>query len=89
MTTPSTSHALRVGGFFILFYVICLVWPKIYPYGADVLVHHLLSLKLLFPGFQGYGIGSVVWGGVLSFVYGFVGSLAFHGLHKECCNGKK
>ncbi len=89
MTTPSSSHALRVGSFFVLLYALCLIWPKVYPYSADVLTYHMLSLKLLFPGFQGYGIGSVVWGGVLSFGYGFVGSMIFHGLHKACCKGKK
>lgn len=89
MMTSSTSHAVRVGGFFVLLYVLCLAWPLIYPYGADVLAYHLLSLKLSFPGFQGFGIGSIVWGGVLSFAYGFVGSMIFHGFHKECCNGKK
>ena len=88
MRAPSVSHAIRVGGFFILLYALCLVWPRIYPYGADVLAHHLLSLKLLFPGFQDFAAGSVVWGGALSFVYGFVGSTVFHWLHKDCCKGK-
>ena len=89
MKAASTTHAMRVGGFFVLLYALCLVWPTIYPYGADVLAHHLLSLKLLFPGFQGYGIGSVVWGGVLSFAYGLVGSLVFHSFHSVCCRTKK
>lgn len=89
MTKPSIFHAFWVGVFFVLLYVICLVWPKIYPYGADVLAHHLLGLKLLFPGFQGYAVGSVIWGGVLSFVYGFVGSLVFHAFHGTCCQPKK
>jgi len=88
MTTPSISHTLRVGGFFVFLYALCLVWPKIYPYGADVLMHHLLSLKLLFPGFQGYGVGSIVWGGVLSFIYSSVGSLIFHAFHNNCCKSK-
>jgi hypothetical protein len=88
MTTPSSSHALRVGGFFVLLYVLCLVFSKIYPYGADVLAYHLLSLKFLFPGFTDFTIGSIIWGGVLSFVYGFVGSMIFHAFHKDCCKGK-
>ncbi len=87
MTTPSLSHAVRVGGFILLLYAICLIWPMIYPYGADVLAQHLLSLKLVFPGFQGYGLGSIVWGGVLSFVYGFLGSILLHAFHKGCCKG--
>ncbi len=85
---PSSSHALRVGGFFVLLYILCLVWPKIYPYGPDVLAHHLLSLKLLFPGFQGYGAGSIIWGGIMSFAYSFAGSMIFHAFHKGCCKGK-
>lgn len=88
MATPSFTHAARVGAFFVALYALCLVWPFIYPYGADVLAHHLLSLKLLFPGFQGYDVGSVLWGGVLSFVYGSVGSTVFHAFHKGCCKGK-
>jgi hypothetical protein len=60
----------------------------IYPYSTDVDAFHLLSLKLSFPGFQGYDVGSVLWGGVLSFVYGFAGSVIFHTFHKECCKGK-
>ncbi|MFA4846433.1 MAG: hypothetical protein WC654_07835 [Patescibacteria group bacterium] len=88
MIALSTPHALRVGGFFVLLYALCLVWPMIYPYGEDVLAFHLLSLKLLFPGFQGYVVSSLLWGGVLSFVYGFIGSGIFHALHKGCCKGK-
>ena len=89
MTAPSVPHALRVGAFLILLYAVCLIWPAIYPYGADVLAYHLLSLKLLFPGFQGFAVGSIIWGGVLSFVYGFVGSLIFHSFHRGCCESKK
>ncbi len=89
MKKPSISHAVHVGVFIVLLYATCLVWPLIYPYGADVLVHHLLSLKLLFPGFMGYTVGSIVWGGVLGFVYGFVGSLVFHAFHNSCCVAKK
>ncbi len=88
MTTPSMSHAMRVGGFFVILFILCLVWPMIYPYGADVLAYHLLSLKLLFPGFQGYDIASMLWGGVLSFMYGFLGSMLFHAFHNSCCKSK-
>ncbi len=88
MTAPSWSHAMRVGLFVLALYVICLVWPSIFPYSADVLNYHLIALKLSFPGFQGFTLGSVVWGGVLSFVYGFVGSIIFHALHSDCCKGK-
>lgn len=82
------SHACQVGIFFIVLYVLCIVWPMVYPYGADVLAHHLLSLKLAFPGFQGYTVGSILWGSILSFAYGYVASIAIHSLHKDCCKGK-
>lgn len=88
MATSFISHAVRVGGFFVLLYTLCLIWPKMYPYETDVLAHHLLSLKLLFPGFQGYVVFSIVWGGLLSFVYGVLSSLVFHAFHQGCCKGK-
>jgi hypothetical protein len=47
-----------------------------------------LALKTAFPGFQGMDAASMLWGGVLSFVYGSVASVAFHGLHKGCCGLK-
>ena len=83
------GHAVRVGGFLVLIYAICLIWPKVYPYDVATLAHHLLSLKLALPGFQGYDVGSVVWGGVLTFVYGTAGSLIYHAFHQGCCAGKK
>lgn len=86
MTVPSTSHAARVGAFIVVLYALCLIWPSIYPYGADVQAFHLLSLKLTFPGFTGYTAGSIIWGGVLSFIYGFVASLIIHAMHKNCCS---
>lgn len=82
-------HAARVGAFVVLIYVVCIVWPMFFPYAADVLSFHLLSLKLTFPGFQGYDTASIVWGGVLSFVYGFVVSYLFHAFHGGCCSMKK
>ena len=82
-------HAIWVGVFIVLLYVLCLILPRLYPYGADVLAHHLLSVKLLFPGFTGYTVGSMVWGGALSFLYGFVGSIIFHAFHTGCCRFKK
>lgn len=85
MTKPSVRHAALVGAFIVLLYALCIVWPLVYPYAADVQAFHLLSLKLTFPGFQGMEAGSILWGGVLSFVYGFVGSLIFHALHGACC----
>ena len=87
MKNSFLSHAMHVGFFVLFLYVLCLWWPQVYPYEADVLTHHLLSLKLLFPGFQGYSAGSIVLGGILSFIYGFIGSLIFHAAHK-CCRTK-
>ena len=83
------THAARVGVFIVLLYIICIVWPMIYPYSNEVLAFHLLSLKLTFPVFVGYTVGSIVWGGVLSFIYGAVASLVVHAFHRGCCSGKK
>lgn len=79
------KHASMVGCFIVVLYAVCLIWPSVYPYGSDVLAFHLLSLKLTFPGFLGFTAGSIIWGGVLSFVYGFVGSYIFHAFHGACC----
>lgn len=88
MKPSLTSHATRVAGFLVIFYVLCLVWQM---WSADAAVQqfHLTSLKFLFPGFTGFTLVSIVWGGVLSFVYGFIGSYAFHGLHASCCTPQK
>ena len=51
----------------------------------EVLRFHLLSLKTAFPGFQGYDAVSILWGGIMSFAYGFIFSAVFHALHKGCC----
>lgn len=80
-------HAAAVGLFFIALYVLCLLWPNLLT-DPEAVRLHLTSLKLLFPGFKGMDATSMLWGGVLSFVYGFVGSVAFHGLHKGCCGLK-
>lgn len=83
MKTVSLSHASRVGIFAATIYAICLVWPLIYTYPADVAAHHLLNLKLMFPGFQGYDVGSIMWGGVLSFAYGMVASVIYKSLQEK------
>ena len=88
MKTSFVPHASRVGLFIIILYALCLIWPAVFPYEADVLAQHLLSLKLVFPGFQGFGIGSIIWGGILSFVYGFAGAWICHALHHDCCRSK-
>lgn len=88
MTCPSQSHAVRVGGVFVVLYALCIAWPMIFPYAADVQAFHLLSLKLAFPGFQGFALGSIVWGAVMSFAYGAIASTVFHAMHAGCCKAK-
>lgn len=78
------NHALRVGIFFGGLYVLCLFW-RFTITDPEVMNFHLLSLKTLFPGFQGYDPFSILLGGLLSLVYGFVGSAAFHSFHDKCC----
>lgn len=83
-----TKHACLVGGVFVLLYAVCLLWPMVFPYEADVQVFHLLSLKLAFPGFQGFDLASMAWGVVLSFIYGFVAAFGVHAMHGGCCPKK-
>lgn len=82
------KHAAGVGVFFILLYVLCLLW-RYTMVDPAVIQFHLLALKAAFPGFAGYAAGSIVWGGVLSFVYGFILSAVFHAMHMKCGCMKK
>ena len=84
---PLSSHARTVGFTIVLLYILCLLYRVIMTDPA-VANFHLLSLKTAFPGFQGYDVFSVIWGAVLSFIYGFVFSQVFHRLHKNCCGMK-
>jgi hypothetical protein len=54
-----------------------------------VMQFHLLALKTAFPGFTDFNAGSVIWGGIMSFVYGFIISVVFHSLHGNCTCGMK
>lgn len=85
-------HALKVGAYIVILYVVCLLWRFVITDPA-VANFHLLALKTVFPGFSGYTALSILWGVALSFGYGYVGSVIFHSLHNECCtskhNGKK
>jgi hypothetical protein len=84
-----TKHAALVGVFAVILYAFCLVWRFTM---TDPLVQqfHLLALKTAFPGFSGFDAASMIWGGLTSFVYGFVASIVFHSLHKGCaCELKK
>lgn len=80
-------HAASVGLFIIVLYVLCLLW-RLTITDPEVMKFHLLGLKTAFPGFQGFDVASMIWGGVLSFVYGFLASVAFHSLHRNCCGMK-
>lgn len=89
MQTNLNQHAIKIGFFAVILYVICLVWRiPLQITDEAVIALHMTSLKALFPGFQGYDVMSVLWGGVLSFVYGFLASQVFHRLHKNCCEPK-
>mgnify|MGYP001564603712 CR=1 FL=1 len=82
-----TKHAVTVGLFVVVLYVLCLLW-RVTMTDPEVIRFHLLSLKTALPGFQGFDALSIVWGGVISFVYGFLGSVIFHKLHSGCCGMK-
>ncbi len=82
-----SKHAVKIGGILVLLYVVCLLW-RVTITDPAVATLHTTSLKLAFPGFKGYDVLSVVWGAVLTFVYGYVASAVWHGLHKNCCSGK-
>lgn len=79
---------MKVGTYLVLLYVVCLVW-RITISDPAVMNFHLLALKVTFPGFQGYDALSILWGGILTFGYGIVGSLIFHSLHSDCCAKKR
>lgn len=78
------KHACMVGCFFVLLYVVCLLYGAVLTDPALV-DFHMLSLKVWLPGFKGYDVISVIWGGILSYLYGFVASYVFHSFHKDCC----
>lgn len=82
------KHAAFIGVFAIFLYAACLLW-RFTMTDPAVLQFHLLALKTALPGFNGYDTGSVVLGGAISFVYGFVISIVFHALHGNCPCGMK
>jgi hypothetical protein len=87
---PLLKHAVRIGVFAVILYILCLVWRvPLATTDQAVLTFHMTALRAVFPGFTGYDVLSVLWGGVLSFVYGFVASIVFHKLHEDCCIMKK
>ena len=80
-------HAAAVGLFIVGLYALCLLLPNLLT-DPEAIRFHATSLKTAFPGFKGMDLVSMLWGGALSFVYGFLGSVAFHGLHRNCCGVK-
>lgn len=82
------KHAAMIGLFAVVLYAACLLW-RFTMTDPAVMQFHLLALKSAFPGFSGYDAGSVVWGGVMSFIYGFIISFVFHSLHGACACGVK
>lgn len=81
------THALKVGAYLVLLYIACLLW-RVLMIDPVVVNFHLLALKTAFPGFGGYDAFSIVWGALLSFGYGALGSYVFHSLHADCCRSK-
>lgn len=87
----NTSHvrpAWTIGVFLVLLYLLCLAWQYLLTDPA-IQTLHVQLLMLTFPGFKGMTIGSMLWGGVLSFVYGWVGALIFRVVGNVSCQGKK
>lgn len=82
------KHAVVIGVVALALYLACLLW-RITMTDPEVVKLHLLSLKLVFPGFQGMDALSMIWGAVLSFVYGFIVAVVWHSLHKNCCIEEK
>lgn len=88
MQSSLSKHARAVGEFVVVLYVICLLW-KFLNTDPEIASFHLNALKLALPGFKGFDVLSILWGGVLSFVYGYAASRVFHWLHRDCCELKK
>ena len=82
------KHAAAVGIFVVVLFAVCLIW-KVTITEPEVAAFHMNALKTAFPGFKGYDVASILWGGVLSFVYGCIAAYVFHGLHKNCCKLKE
>lgn len=87
-TESLLKHAVFIGVFAIFLYAICLLW-RFAMVDPAVMQFHLLALKTTFPGFIGFDAGSVVLGGIMSFIYGFIISIVFHSLHNNCDCGMR
>ncbi|MFA4954426.1 MAG: hypothetical protein WC641_03890 [Patescibacteria group bacterium] len=82
------KHAALVGVFAVLLYAACLLW-RFTMTDPAVIQFHLLALKTALPGFNGFDAASLILGGIMSFVYGFVISVVFHALHGNWDCGMK
>lgn len=87
-TEPLLKHAAVIGVLAVVLYAACLLW-RFTMTDPMVMQFHLLALKTALPGFRGYDSGSMLLGGVISFIYGFVISFIFHRLHGACACGTK
>ncbi len=82
-------HAAKVGILALVLYAVCLVWrPLLGITNPQMVELHLQLLQMALPGWRGFELASLLWGACLSFVYGFLASLLFHALHRNCCEGK-
>ncbi len=86
-TATLTRHATKVGAFVVVFFFVCLLW-RLFLVDPAVQEFHMLALKTALPGFQGYDILSILWGAILSFLYGFLAAQLCHRMHQDCCQGK-
>ena len=82
------KHAAIVGVFGAFLYIVCLLWRYTMT-DPTVMQFHFLMLKVSFPGFEGYDAASYVVGAGWTFIYFFLGSLAFHWLHGDCVCAKR
>lgn len=82
------QNSALVGLFAVLLFIACTLWRFTI---SDPLVaeHHLLSLRVAFPGFTDFGASSMIMGIVYSFVYGFVIAIVFRQFHLGCCDKRK
>lgn len=86
----NASHARpawTIGLFLVIIYLFCLAWQFLLVDPA-IQTLHVQLLMLTFPGFKAMTLGSMVWGGALSFVYGWVGALIYRSVVSISCKGK-
>lgn len=87
MCKPFSKKSCHLGYIFLTFFILCTIWSKVYPYEKEIFDLHMNLLKLTYPGFKGYDLMSLIWAGVLSFLYGYVISVICIHLHHGCKSG--